>query len=303
MIYLIIDPMNLRGLDLNLLVILDALLDEAHVSRAADRLGLSQPAASAALQRCRHLFRDELLERGRGTMSLTAKAQALRAPLKSLLAGVTELVDPPEVPLAEIRQTLRITTADYPALIVIAPLQRELQRVAPGVDLVIQPWHGADAARAALVDGSSDLAISVFPPAEDDLHREELLTERYMAAMRTGHPAAASFDLAAWLSYPHILVSGRGDTRTPIDAELANRGLSRRVGLVVPNFQMVPELLRGSDMIALFPSRVLAEFEGLASFPPPLPVPGFALHLAWHRRRAKDAALQCVAAILVRLLR
>ncbi len=303
MIYSIIDTMNLRALDLNLLVVLDALLDEAHVSRAADRLGLSQPAASAALQRCRHLFGDELLERGRGTMSLTAKAQALRAPLKSLLAGVTELVDPAEVPLTEIRQTLRITMADYPALIVIAPLQQELQQVAPGVDLVIQPWHGADAARAALVDGSSDLAISVFPPAEDDLQREELLTEHYMAAMRTGHPAAVGFDLETWLSYPHILVSGRGDTRTPIDAELANRGLSRRVGLVVPNFQMVPELLRGSDMIALLPSRILAEFDGLASLPPPLSVPGFALHLAWHRRRAKDAALQCVAAILVRLLR
>lgn len=295
--------MNLRALDLNLLVILDALLDEAHVSRAADRLGLSQPAASAALQRCRHVFRDELLERGRGTMYLTAKAQALRAPLKSLLSGVAELVDPPQVPLAQTRQTLRITTADYPALIVIAPLQQELARAAPGIDLVIQPWHGADAARAALVDGSTDLAISVLPPAEDDLHREELLTEHYLAAMRIGHPAADGFDLEAWLAYPHILVSGRGDTRTPIDAELANRGLSRRAGLVVPSFQMVPALLRGSDMIALLPSRVLAEFAGLASFPPPLPTPGFTLHLAWHRRRAKDHALQYVAGILVRLLR
>ena len=303
MIYRIIISMNLRSLDLNLLVILDALLDEAHVSRAADRLGLSQPAASAALQRCRHLFRDPLLERGRGTMYLTPKAEALRAPLKSLLSGVTDLIDPPDVPLADIRQTLRITTADYPALIVIAPLQQELQRAAPGIDLVIQPWHGADAARMALVDGSTDLAISVFPPAEDDLHREELLSEHYVAAMRTGHPAAGRFDLESWLAYPHILVSGRGDTRTPIDAELANRGAARRVGLVVPNFQMVPDLLRGSDMIALLPSRVLAEFDGLASFPPPLPVPGFTLHLAWHRRRARDAALRFVAAILTRLLR
>jgi DNA-binding transcriptional LysR family regulator len=88
------------------------------------------------------LFRDELLERGRGTMYLTPKAEALRAPLKSLLANLVELVDPPEVPLAEIRQTLRIATADYPALSVIGPLQQELQNPAPGIDLVIQPWHG-----------------------------------------------------------------------------------------------------------------------------------------------------------------
>jgi hypothetical protein len=120
--------MNLRTLDLNLLVVLDALLDEAHVGRAADRLGLSQPAASAALQRCRHAFRDELLERGRGTMRLTPKAETLRAPLKSLLAGVTELMDPPEIPLADICQTLRITAADYPALIRARPARPQASR-------------------------------------------------------------------------------------------------------------------------------------------------------------------------------
>ncbi|MBB2971747.1 LysR family transcriptional regulator [Mesorhizobium sp. RMAD-H1] len=295
--------MNLRSVDLNLLVILDALLDEAHVSRAADRLGLTQPAASAALQRCRHLFRDDLLERGRGVMRLTPKAEALRAPLKSLLADVTDLIVPPEMPLREIHQTLRVTMADYPALFVIVPLQRELQDSAPGIDLVIQPWHGADAARAALNDGTSDLAISVFPPMEDDLHRQELLTEHYVIAMRKEHPAAESFDLETWLSYPHVLVSGRGDRRTPLDAELSGRGLTRRVGLVVPNFQMVPSLLLGSDMIAMLPSRCVPEDGSLATFLPPIPVPGFPLHLAWHRRREKDAALQHVAAVLAGLLR
>ena len=236
-------------------------------------------------------------------MVLTPKAEALRAPLKSLLAGVTELVDPPQLPLAEMRQTLRITMADYPALFLIGPLQAELQRSAPGIDIVIQPWHGADAARSDLVDGTSDLAISVFAPAEDDLHREKLLVEHYAVAMRHGHRAEAAFDLAAWLAYPHILVSGRGDAHTPIDAELAARGLTRRVGFVVPNFQMVETLLQGSDMIALLPSRVLSSFAGLVSLPPPLPVPGFTLHLAWHRRRMKDVALQHVASILTGLLR
>lgn len=294
--------MNLRSLDLNLLVILDALLDEAHVSRAADRIGLSQPAASAALQRCRHLFRDELLERGRGTMRLTPKAEALRAPLKSLLVEVTDLIDPPEIPLCDIRQTLRITMADYPALLVIAPLQGRLQQSAPGIDLVIQPWHGADAARMALVDGTSDLAVSVFPPAEDDLHREKLATEHYVVAMRVGHPASDGFGLGMWLRYPHIIVSGRGDTRTPLDAELASRGLARRVGLVVPNFQMVRTILQSSDMIAMLPSRVLQDSGDLISFPPPIPVSGFPIHLAWHQRRSKDVALRHIANILGELL-
>jgi DNA-binding transcriptional LysR family regulator len=294
--------MNLRSLDLNLLVILDALLDEAHVSRAADRLGLSQPAASAALQRCRHLFRDELLARGRGTMRLTARAQALRAPLKSLLAGVTDLVDPPELPLAALRQTLRICMADYPALFVTGPLQRALAEAAPGIDLVIQPWHGAGAAKAALIEGSTDIAISVFPGEDDNIHREELLAEHYVIALRPGHPAIPGFDLDGWLAYPHILVSGRGETRSPLDAELARIGRSRRVGLVVPSFGMVPDLLRGSDMIAMLPSRVMAAAGDLVTLPTPIPATGFPLHLAWHQRRAKDRALRYVAGVLAAAL-
>jgi DNA-binding transcriptional LysR family regulator len=236
-------------------------------------------------------------------MRLTPRAKALRAPLKSLLAGVVDLVDPPEVPISELRQTIRITMADYPALLVIAPMQRELQHSAPGIDLVIQPWHGAEAARLQLMEGTTELAISVFPPAEDELHRAELFVEHYVVAMREGHPATRSFDLDTWLRYPHILVSGRGDTRTPLDAELASRGLARRVGLVVPSFQIVPSLLQGSDMIAMLPSRVVATEGSLVSFSPPIPVSGFPLHLAWHNRRATDMALQHVAGMAASLLR
>ena len=295
--------MNLRSVDLNLLVALDALLEEAHVSRAASRIGLSQPAMSAALQRCRHLFADELLERGHGIMRLTPKAEALRAPLKSLLAGVGDLLAPAAVPLTDIRQTLRVIMADFPALYVIGPLQRQLQETAPGIDLVIQPWHGAPSARAALLDGGTDIAVSVFPGDDEELHREELFEESYRVAMRKGHPAEKDFDLDSWLAYPHILVSGRGDTRTPLDAELAHIGRKRRVGLVVPSFQMVPDLLRGSDMIAMLPSRVLPFAGDLVSFHPPTQVSGFPLHLAWHRRRANDPGLRHVAELLAGLLR
>lgn len=294
--------MNLRSIDLNLLVILDALLDESHVSRAASRLGLSQPATSAALQRCRHLFRDDLLERGRGTMRLTPKAVTLRASLKSLLAEVTDLVDPPNVSLADIRQTIRISMADYPALFVIGPLLENLRDTAPGIDLVIQPWHGADAAKAALIEGATDIAISVFPNTDDDIQREELLTEHYVVAMREGHPVVEKFDLESWLSFPHIMVSGRGDQRSPLDAQLAKLGHVRRIGLVVPTFQMVPNLLQTSDMIAMLPSRVAPISGELRTFATPIPVSGFTLHLAWHRRQINDAGLQHVAKLLTRLL-
>lgn len=295
--------MNLRALDLNLLVILDALLDEAHVSRAADRLNLSQPAASAALQRCRHLFRDDLLERGRGTMRLTAKAKSLRAPLKSLLAGVGDLIDPVEPPLTELRQTLRISMADYPALLIIGPLQRALQTSAPGIDLILQPWHGPEAAEAALIAGTTDIAISVFSGAHPEIERQDLVTEHFVIALRPGHPAIAGFDLDGWLAYPHILVSGKGEARSPLDAELAQIARTRRVGMVVPSFAMAPTLLRGSDMIAMLPSRIVADVPDLISLPVPIPVPGFSLQVGWHHRRAKDTGLRHVASLLAGLLK
>ncbi|ASV88726.1 lysR substrate binding domain protein (plasmid) [Ochrobactrum quorumnocens] len=294
--------MNLRSIDLNLLVILDALLDETHVSRAAHRVGLSQPAASAALQRCRQLFGDELLKRGRGTMRRTARAESLRAPLKSLLAGIADLVDLPEPRLKEIRQTLRLSMADYPALFVLPPLQRALQTSAPGIDLMILPWNGTDAARAALIDGTIDFAVSVLPDDDDDIHRDTLLNEHYVIALREGHPAADGFNLDRWLDFPHILVSGKGEGRSPLDMELSRIGRARRVGLVVPSFGMVAELLRGSDMIAMLPSRVAVLADGLTILPTPIDVPGFALHLAWHRRRTKDAGLQHVADLMKVLL-
>lgn len=289
--------MNLRSIDLNLLVILDALLDEAHVGRAADRVGLSQPAASAALQRCRHLFGDALLERGRGTMRLTAKAESVRAPLKSVLAGIVHLVEPPEVPLAHIRAMIRITMADYPAALLAVGLQAGLARSAPGIDLVIQPWRGGQEARLALIDGTSDLALSVFPGEDPDINRAEILREDYVIALREGHPAIAGFDLDRWLDWPHVVVSGRAETRSPLDGQLAEQGRSRRVGMVVPGFAIVPDLLRQSDLIAMLPSRV-AGAAGLATLPPPIPVPGFSLHLAWHRRRDGDRPLRHVTDLL-----
>ena len=289
--------MNLRGIDLNLLVILDVLLDEAHVSRAAARLGLSQPATSSALDRCRHLFSDPLLERGRGGMRLTPKAQALREPLKQALASIITILDPPEVALADIKQSVRIVMADHPAVVVTRTLFGTLGRTAPGIDLVIMPWHGAADVTERLTRGDVDLAISVLPPLGSQFHRIELLHETYVVVMRKKHPASDAFDLDAWLAYPHILVSGRGDMHGALDEALATIGRSRRVGLVMPSFLMVPPTLESSNMIALLPRHCLPpDHESrLAVFEPPISIEGFPLHMAWHRRRDSDVAVQHVA--------
>ncbi len=297
--------MNLRSIDLNLLVVLDALLDEGHVSRAAARLGLSQPATSSALDRCRHLFGDPLLERGRGVMRPTPKAEGLRAPLKALLAQVEAVLDPPAVDVAAISQVVRIVMADHPAVAVVGPLHERLGRSAPGIDLVVQPWHGAAAALDLLARGAADLAVSVFPALDPTFRRRDLLDERYVVLMRRGHPAARRFDLERWLAFPHVVVSGRGDTRGALDDVLARQGRTRRVGLVVPSFLMVPPLVAGSDLIAMLPSRCLpaAARRDFVVRDPPIPVDGFPLHLAWHVRRDRDPAVRHVAGLIEALLK
>ena len=287
--------MNLRSVDMNLLVILDVLLDEQHVGRAAERVGLSQPAMSAALQRCRHLFRDELLERSRGSMRPTPKADSLRQPLKELLAAATEIIVPPVVPIDEIKATIRLKMADLSALLVLEPLLADLTRSAPGIDIVLQPWAGAQDARRALKDGSTDIAVSVFETDDDDLCCQPASEERYVVAMHEDHPAAQGFTLETWLAYPHIVVSGRGEARTALDSELGARGLRRRIGVVVPTFGMVVPLLRCTSMIGMVPEKLVGRAAGLACFGPPVTVPDISLSLAWHRRRENDPALRHVA--------
>lgn len=292
--------MNLRSIDLNLLVILDALLEEAHVSRAAQRLNLSQPAVSNALQRCRTLFDDPLLERGRGDMRRTARAEKLRAPLRSVLADVEAIIDPAPIRLRDLEQVVRITASDDPTALLARPLLTRLARSAPGITIVFRPWRGPEAVRRELLDGDTDLAISVFERNEKDLATVALLDARYLVAMRRDHPAAGRLDLDSWLAWPHVVVSGHGDRRTPLDAQIGAMGRRRRVSLVVPSFQLVPAILANTDFLAMLPEKTIAaqaNFD-LHAVPPPIQVDGFPLHLAWHVRQSGDQGVRHVAEIV-----
>jgi DNA-binding transcriptional LysR family regulator len=275
--------MNLRSIDLNLLVILDALLDEAHVTRAAKRLALSQPATSSALERCRHLFKDPLLERAPGRMRLTLKAQALRVPLKQALSALKSTLEPPSADLKTLKRSVSIAMSDALVATALAPLQRRLLMEAPALEMVFTAWHSASEALHRLQQGDIDLAVSVIPDAGAEFRRLEVLKETYVVAMRAKH---------------------RGESRGVLDEALARHGRSRHVGLVIPSFLVVPSVLASSDLIALVPSRLVAGARkgGLAVFKPPVAVEGFTLHAAWHARRDDDPAVQYVARTLREVL-
>ena len=293
---------DLRQIDLNLLVVLDALLEERHVTRAAQRLGITQPAGSYALERCRILFADELLERKWGEFRLTRKAEALRGRLRSLLAEIDGLLSPQSGDLLKGEGVVRLEMSDSLAVTLLPRLHRHLRASAPQVDLVLLPWRGGSGAGDALVEGDVDLAVSVLPAPDDRCRRLQLFVETYRVAMHPEHPAAAVFDLDRWLAYPHVLVSALGGRRSPLDDQLQQMGRKRRIGIVVPSFAMVPQLLMNSELIALLPTRCIPKESPLFVTEPPIAVEGFPVHIGWHRRNDSNPIVQHVAKLIVELM-
>ncbi|MBC7135509.1 MAG: LysR family transcriptional regulator [Oceanibaculum nanhaiense] len=290
---------NLRNLDLNLLVTLDALLQEQHVTRAARRLGLTQPAVSNALERLRFLFKDPLLERAGPTMKPTPRAEGLREPLRQALADLSVIVGGSTTPdISEVKQTVRIIMTDLAAELLTPRLYARAAAEAPGLGIAILPWLGPDQTDQLILRGEADIAITILLlSSRPEMRRELLSYESYAVAMRPDHPAAEGFDLARWLAYPHLILSARGDPHGVVDDILAGMGLRRQVRVTVNSFMTIPRLLATSDLLAMLPARFLStvprEYR-LIGRPPPIDMPGIDLFLQWHPRRDSDIATQTV---------
>ncbi|WP_437907099.1 LysR family transcriptional regulator [Sorangium sp. So ce327] len=286
--------MDSSRLDLNLLVALDALLAERNVTRAARRLNLSQPALSAQLQRLRELLGDPLLVPAQRGMTPTRRALELQAPLHEALEGVRAVVaagagfDP-----ATSELTVAIAASDYVQYALLMPLAFQLRREAPGVRLA---WRALDVAQLAgqVERGEVDLAVLTPELAPEHLRTRKVLDERFVVIVRRDHPLVSrTISLDQLCALDHVVVSPRGGGFTgATDAALAALGRERRVVLSVPSFLMVPELVARSDMAALVPERLARDrADRLELLPPPVPVPGFTIVMAWHHRTARHPAL------------
>ncbi|WP_110641130.1 LysR family transcriptional regulator [Salinicola sp. CPA57] len=287
--------MNLRSIDLNLLVILDALLDEAHVGQAARRLSLTQPAASNALARARAMFDDPLLVRAAGSgLRRTPLAEAMRAPLRAALSELSVIVDRERPTMAELRGTVRLLAPDVPAIGLGAALTNELAKCAPGIDLIFHPWHAGDEVER-LERGEVDLVIAVEAFFGASLRAKPLYSFAYATFMRTDHPAVNDepLDIDRWLAFPHVIVSGRGQVQGTVDTALAVIGRNRRVTVATPTFGHALEMVAATDLIGTFPAGVesLAVTRGLVKRPVPIKITPAALYLLHHRRTDSEPAV------------
>ncbi|MGX9377936.1 LysR family transcriptional regulator [Pseudomonas sp. JQ36] len=284
---------DLRRIDLNLLVVLDALLCEQHVTRAAERLHLSQPAVSHALARLRDLLGDPLLVRAGSTLVPTARALELVAPLAEALAQVQSLLAPNAFDPATARRTFRVAMSDYGAAIILPGLIRTLRREAPGIDLQIS--HASrEGMLEGVLNGDIDLAAGVFPEMPNELRSTLLFEERYVCLLdRRSLPANGVLDLPTYLSRPHVLLEMRGSGTPEIERALTSLRECRRVAISLPHWNVAPQLISGTDLILTVSSRSVREIDQqeLIVLPPPFEIAPFTFVLAWHKRRGGDQAL------------
>jgi DNA-binding transcriptional LysR family regulator len=296
--------MDIRSVDLNLLVALDALLAERNVTRAAARLSLSQSAMSAALGRLRALFGDPLLLRTSGGMLPTAKGQELVAPLRQVLSEIGRIVQQPGAfdPAATDR-TFTIAASDYVEYAILPKLVDFLEARAPRARLAVRPMDFGTVGRQ-LEAGEVDLGILGARFAPPNARSRPLFVERFVCVVRKGNPRVGErLTLDEYCALDHVLVSPSGGAfSAPADDALEALGRARHVRLSVPHFLLVPEILRRSDMIAVLPERLARAYgDRFRVFDLPFDLAPVSIVKIWHERTHRDPALVWLRQSLVDL--
>jgi DNA-binding transcriptional LysR family regulator len=288
---------DLKGADLNLLVSLDALIEERNVTRAAARLNVSQPALSAQLARLRDMFQDPLLvpsNTGRG-MIPTTRAQELKEALHVALTDIEAVIkrSPSFDPLKSER-TFAVAAGDQLTAVLGVGLITRTQKLA-GPDVRVSfRTSNPDLIATQLERGQIDLLIGDHRNAPTDLKSQKLYEEHHVMAQRKGHPRGKKpIDLDAYCDLSHVLASnsGIGSFRGDIDEQLDKLGRRRNVALSVHQFVLVPLILRMTDYVAALPSRLLERFsDELDTFELPFVARGYTVSMAWHQRNHADQA-------------
>ena len=286
-------------MDLNLLLVFEAMVEERNVTRAAQRIGLSQPAMSNALARLRRAFDDPLFLRTAEGMTPTPKAQELMEPIRASLMHLRGLFEKSAAfdPSASDR-VFHLLTNDYVELLLLAPLAHLLRAHATRIRLRLQRAQNVfePPPPNSLVEAHV-LAIGFYPDALvlDNRVRSQLLWEEpNVCICRAGHSKVrANLTLRQYVEAEHVAVFYKKQGPGVIDTLLAQKGHARRTAIVTPHFTSIPFLVAETDFIATVPERLARRFSGplnLKIYPVPIEIPPLRLTLLWHERFQADPA-------------
>ncbi|GGS91750.1 MULTISPECIES: LysR family transcriptional regulator [Streptomyces] len=278
-------------MDLNLLRVLDALLQEHSVTRAAERLGSSQAAVSRALARLRRTVGDPLLVRAGQGLVPTPRAVELREEVGALLRSCDRVLRPGAgFDSAHLRRTFTVQAADLMLVGVAGSLTERIHAEAPQVDVVFLPE--AVEGGPGLRQGWVDVELGVLGHLDPEIQTRPLTRMPLVGIARSGHPLFdGPIDARRFAAADHIGISRLGKRLGPIDSALAALGLRRRTAVVVPSHTSAMMLARDTDLVALSPAGWLPDTVaalGLRTFPVPLDLEPLHLGMAWHPRNATD---------------
>jgi DNA-binding transcriptional LysR family regulator len=295
--------LNERRKLLPLLPHLAVLLAERHISRAAARVGVTQPSMSRTLAAARRLLGDELLIRTSSGATLTPRGEELRALAASILQQVDTTWAKPNVVPGDARATVRFVATDYACQLFLPSLVAKLRREAPGINVDVSAWS-ADALRQLERD-EAQLGVNPLEVAARGFYRQRVAQDRYVVALSARHPLARErLDLRRFTSAAHVLTVTEGGELGVVDRALRKKGKRRHVGVRVRDFTTTLSVVAESDMIATVPERLAQRMQaglGLALHEAPLPLPPISVALIWHEARHHDPLLKWLRRVMLEL--
>ncbi|HWU63968.1 MAG TPA: LysR family transcriptional regulator [Ensifer sp.] len=288
---------NLSRFDLNLLVVFDALMKERSVTKVGARIGLSQPAVSHALNKLRHLLKDELFERGEGGMRPTPRALSLAGPVRQMLSQLQAALAPQVFDAMTATDVFNVAVYNYASTVIVAPLAKRLREHAPNVSLHIHSTEELDILEK-LETGAIDLVIGPVGNVPSGFVAEELLVDHYCGLARDGHPLFASPLTLEKLSHlPLVGIGVHHPATSALGGLLAERGVEMHTAMTVQHLFAASAVMRDTDLVTFVLRRVAemhasvySGLEGLRAFDLPVSLEPIPCLMVWHRFMTNQAA-------------
>lgn len=276
----------MRQIDLNLLLVFDEILRQRSVTRAGDRLGLSQPAMSHALNRLRHQMKDQLFIRGAQGMMPTPRAERLAEPVRQALLMLNGALEEEDFRPEETRHRFTLAVNNYAAIALTGPIMGKARSMAPFLNLSFRPSGTLDVP-AMLDRGELDFALLSHPPDLSRFSSHPLIDDDYVGVVRRGHPILdRPFDTMAMTGLPYLHISSSGDNLSALDTELERLGLKRQISAEAP-YLAAGSIMTQSDMGAIMARHIGEEFRrshAVQLIELPLQPARLRCSLVWHNR-------------------